>query len=188
MTISKKMIVLLLSVMLIIGCVAGTSIAWLVTQTEPIINTFTVGDITIKLEETATDFKLLPGTDIAKDPKVTVLAGSEECWLFVKIEESNRVVAGSNPEKHYFEYAIASGWHVLDGVSGVYWQEVDNALNANVTLDILAGNKVTVPSAVTKTDLEAAKTKVNSHSFSLVLSQLLKRSAVTGSKLPKVVS
>lgn len=29
---------------------------------------------------------------------------------------------------------------------------------------------------------------MNSHSFSLVLSQLLKRSAVTGSKLPKVIS
>ncbi|MGN1231703.1 MAG: hypothetical protein ACI4TP_07365, partial [Anaerotignum sp.] len=43
---------------------------------------YTYGDINIELEETTgTTYEIVPGNDLTKDPKVTVKAGSEDCWL-----------------------------------------------------------------------------------------------------------
>lgn len=86
--ISTKTLVALLSLVLLLGCSLGGTLAWLSDSTDPVINTFTVGDIKIELTETPGEYKIVPGVDIAKDPKVTVEANSEACWLFVKIEES----------------------------------------------------------------------------------------------------
>ena len=74
---------------LMIFSVIGGSLAWLMTSTDPIVNVFTYGDIQIKLEETTGErYKMTPGATLVKDPKITVLADSEDCWLFVKIDES----------------------------------------------------------------------------------------------------
>lgn len=93
----------------LIGCAIGGTLAWLTDETEKVVNTFTVSDIDIKLEETTTDYKMIPGHTILKDPKVTVNNGSEDCWLFVKISESKHL-------DEYIAYAIAEeaeGWTVL---------------------------------------------------------------------------
>ena len=78
-------------------------------------NTFTVGDINIGLTETTTDYKMVPGNTIAKDPTVTVKAESEACWLFVKVTESENLDT-------FITYAIAEGWTKLQ--DGVYYREV----------------------------------------------------------------
>ena len=70
----------LLALVLVIGCVAGGTVAWLVAKTDPVVNTFTYGNINIALAETTgEDYKIIPGKDISKDPKVTVKGGSEAC-------------------------------------------------------------------------------------------------------------
>ena len=81
----KKKITLLLSLVLAVAMGIGGTLAWLTAKTEAVKNTFTVGNINITLTETTTNYKMVPGQTIAKDPKVTVKAGSEACWLFVKI-------------------------------------------------------------------------------------------------------
>ena len=85
----KKSLALLLAIALVVvGAVAGT-VAWLTDRTEAVKNTFTTSDITIELTETPVEtYKMIPGCTIAKDPKVTVKTGSEACYLFVKLEES----------------------------------------------------------------------------------------------------
>ena len=75
--VSTRAFVALLALVLVIGCVAGGTVAWLVAKTDPVVNTFTYGDINITLAETTgPDYKIIPGKDIEKDPKVTVTAGS----------------------------------------------------------------------------------------------------------------
>lgn len=85
---SKKKLALASAIVAVAVFAAGATLAWLTDKTETITNTFTVGNVDISLEETTSDYKMVPGNTIAKDPKITVEAGSEACWLFVKIDES----------------------------------------------------------------------------------------------------
>ena len=143
----KKTLALVLALTLLVAGVVGSTLAWLTDQTAEVKNTFTVGDINIGLTETTTDYKMVPGNTIAKDPTVTVKANSEACWLFVKVTESPDL-------KDFITYAIAEGWTALPGVDGVYYREVP-ASAADQPFSVLKGDAVTVNSDVTKEMLTA---------------------------------
>ena len=153
----KKTLALVLALTLLVAGVVGGTLAWLTDQTAEVKNTFTVGDINISLTETTTDYKMVPGNTIAKDPTVTVKANSEACWLFVKVTESENLDA-------FITYAIAEGWTALPGVDGVYYREVP-ASAADQTFSVLADDAVTVKSDVTRTMLETAKTDAPTLTF-----------------------
>lgn len=92
----KKIVIALVAAALLVGGVAGGTLAWLTAESQEVQNTFTVGDITIKLDETTKGdtadgkYKIVPGGKSAKDPTVTVEAGSEECYVYVLIENEVR--------------------------------------------------------------------------------------------------
>ena len=148
----KKSLALVLALAMIVVCVVGGTLAWLIATTPEVKNTFTYGDINIKLEETGTtaaadgsatkEFKMIPGYTITKDPKVTVKAGSEKCYLFVKVDKSANF-------DNFMTCTIATGWTALTGVDGVYYRVV-NASAGDQTFSVLAGDKDTVNSTVTK--------------------------------------
>lgn len=145
--ISTKTLVALLSLVLLLGCSLGGTLAWLSDSTGPVTNTFTVGDINISLDESNDlDLTIVPGVPIKKDPKVTVLEGSEACWLFVEIKES-----ANWPDK--LTYTIAKGWTELTGVPGVYYRQVGASDNAQ-EFYVLDGNTVTVSENLTKSELQ----------------------------------
>ena len=91
----KKLMTVLALVLVIAMSVAGTY-AYL-TSADKVVNTFTVGNVQIKLDEAAANadgtlvdgadrvkansYKLLPGHKYAKDPTVTVLKGSESSYV-----------------------------------------------------------------------------------------------------------
>lgn len=147
----KKSLALVLALAMIVVCVVGGTLAWLTDKTDPVTNTFTYGDIDIKLDESENlDLKMIPGYTITKDPKVTVLADSEKCYLFVKVEKSANFDS-------FMTYAMADGWTQGDGTdipSNVYYREVDTAA-ANQEFGVLKNNQVTVSGDVTKTMLNA---------------------------------
>lgn len=153
--VASKTFALVVVMMLVIGCTIGGTIAWLTAGTDPVVNTFTVGDINITLTETTTDYKMVPGNTIAKDPKVTVKAGSEACWLFVKVDESTNL-------DDFITYTVDSNWTAGNGTGegkngvpvGVYYREV-GSLTAEDAVDqvfsVLKDDQVTVKDTVTKT-------------------------------------
>lgn len=151
----KKALALVLALTLLVAGIVGGTLAWLTDQTAEVKNTFTVGDINIDLTETTTDYKMVPGNTIAKDPTVTVKANSEACWLFVKVTESTDL-------KDFITYTIANGWTKLQ--DGVYYREVP-ASAADQTFSVLTGDAVTVKSDVTRTMLETAKTDAPTLTF-----------------------
>lgn len=98
-----KVVATLLAIALLIGGVVGGTVAWLIAQTQTVTNTFTVGNITIDLEETVgtegvksaknqavtnNNFKIVPGATQKKDPVVTVEQGSEKCYVYVCVENN----------------------------------------------------------------------------------------------------
>ena len=94
-TAKKAMLMTLCAIILVVATVFGT-MAYL-TSDDEVVNTFTVGNVAIKLDEAEANpdgslvegaarvkknsYKLLPGHTYNKDPMVTLLAGSEESYV-----------------------------------------------------------------------------------------------------------
>ena len=91
---SKPLILALCAVLLVVGTILGT-VAYL-QDTAEVVNTFTVGNVHLKLDEAVVDengeptggrtetgnaYHLIPGQTYTKDPTVTVLKGSEESYV-----------------------------------------------------------------------------------------------------------
>ena len=152
-TVSIKIAALIAAIVLVIGCTAGGTVAWLVSKPDPIVNVFTVGNINATLAETATAFKIVPGVEIAKDPVATVKAKSEDCYLFVQLTEENWPTfteAGSSTRK--VKYEIADGWTKLE--DGVYYREVPKK-DTDQAFHVLQNDKVTVSNTLTKENADA---------------------------------
>lgn len=96
---SKILLLVLCAVLLVTASVMGT-LAYLTNTTGPVTNTFTIGSVGITLDETDVDvygvkdgdtrvtkntYKLIPGHAYIKDPTIHVNADSEECWVFIKM-------------------------------------------------------------------------------------------------------
>lgn len=152
-TVSIKIAALIAAIVLVIGCTAGGTVAWLVSKPAAITNVFTVGNINATLTETKTAFKIVPGVDIDKDPVATVEANSENCYLFVELTEENwPAFTEADNTTRKVEYKIADGWTKLK--DGVYYREVTKK-DTDQPFDVLKGNKVTVSNTLTKENADA---------------------------------
>lgn len=128
--------VVVCAILLVVGSIAGT-IAYL-TSTAEVTNTFTVGNVSITLDEapvgedgkattgdrvTANQYHIIPDGEYDKDPRITLAANSDACYLFVKVEnglasvEENEDVDGANT---IAAQLAANGWVALDDVTNVY--------------------------------------------------------------------
>ena len=150
----RRMLFTLALVLVVAVASVGGTIAWLTDKTDPVMNTFTVGDINIGLTETERTYKIVPGVEIPKDPKVTVKANSEACWLFVKVEEANWPSAmESDTTTRKVKYDIADGWQLVPEQTNVYYREV-SATTEDTDFAVLKDNKVTVSQSLTKDDIK----------------------------------
>ena len=92
----NKVLLIVACVCLIVATTVMATMAYLVDSAE-VVNTFTVGNVQLKLDETAVnpdgtptsagrveagnEYHLIPGKTYTKDPMVTVKAGSEDCYV-----------------------------------------------------------------------------------------------------------
>ena len=154
--VSTRAFVALLAVVLVIGCVAGGTVAWLTAKTNDVVNTFTYGDIDITLTETTGEsYKIIPGKNISKNPKVTVTDDSEDCYLFVKVQEENWPAFKNEDGTKKVSYEIADGWMELTGVTGDY-NRVVTAADTTREFAVLKDNQITVSGELTKTEITGA--------------------------------
>lgn len=138
---TKKTLLALCAVLLIAATVFGT-LAYL-TSADKVTNTFTVGKVAITLDEAPVDvygevvegnrvdanaYKLIPGHEYTKDPTVHVEAGSELCYVFVKVE--NGISEIEDATNTIAAQITANGWTALPDVAGVYYKEDVTAANA----------------------------------------------------------
>ena len=181
----KKLMTVLALVLVIAMSVAGTY-AYL-TSADKVVNTFTVGDVQIKLDEAkanpdgslvanadrvkANSYKLLPGHTYAKDPMVTVLAGSESSYVkmtvtFTKAAELDAIFApnGANMTSIFNGYDSAN-WIYKGNTKDTenntrtyefWYKDTVEAPDADVALDALF-DSITVPGNITNTQLATIK-------------------------------
>ena len=141
---TKALALALCAVLLVVTTVFVT-MAYL-TSKDSVTNTFTVGKVTITLDEAKVTadgekvqgadrvkenkYHLIPGHFYVKDPTIHVANGSEECWLFVKVENglANAEASGATS----IESQMANkGWTKVEGTD-VYAYATKQAAGANV--------------------------------------------------------
>lgn len=127
---TKALLMSLCAVLLVAASVLGT-MAYL-TDSKDVKNTFTVGNVAITMDETDVDdstpnkerdqansYKLLPGHTYTKDPIIHVDANSEDCYLFVKVD--NQIAAiEANGNTTVAAQMATKGWKAVEGKDGIY--------------------------------------------------------------------
>lgn len=101
---SQKLMLICLMLTLIAVVTVVPTFSWLSSTSQPVVNTFAGGAISIKLDEALVDtdgqavegegaqrvnnnsYKYVAGAELDKDPTPTVLKGSEECYVFICVE------------------------------------------------------------------------------------------------------
>ena len=141
---TKALALALCAVLLVVSTVFVT-MAYLTSKTDVVTNTFTVGKVTITLDEAdvdlmgvkdgdtrvkANEYKLIPGHTYIKDPTIHVAGDSENCWLFVKVENGLKdIIAGntsvSENDSTDTVYSIEAqmtknGWSLVAGETNIY--------------------------------------------------------------------
>lgn len=178
----KALLTVLCAAMLVVGSVFGTY-AYLTDKTDAVTNTFTVGNVTITLDEAkvGNDGKALTGNEAArvqankyqlspslaydKDPTVTVAEGSEDCWLFVKFEEKNNILdEQTNAKIIKFTSTLTaenSGWTqgtgpVNQGGNGIptdVWYRSVKKVDENRAWHLIAGDQITINENLTNENM-----------------------------------
>lgn len=148
---TKALVLALCAVLLVVTTVFVT-MAYLTSQ-DTVQNTFTVGEVTISLDELdvddddvltdnkeytkdgittirdkANEYKLIPGKTYTKDPTIHVGANSEPCYLFVKVE--NGLVNVEADTNTIASQITANGWYPVNGTSDVYYYGTVNSIIA----------------------------------------------------------
>ena len=155
----KKLMTVLALVLVIAMSVAGTY-AYL-TSADKVVNTFTVGDVQIKLDEAkanpdgslvqgadrvkANSYKLLPGHNYNKDPMVTVLKGSENSYVkmtvtFTKAAELDAIFAPNGAN-------LLSIFKGYDSSNWTYKGNTKNAADNTRTYEFWYKDTVAAPDA-----------------------------------------
>jgi len=180
---TKAFLLVLCAIMLVTASIMGT-VAYLTSTTETVSNTFSVGQVHITLSETKVDvygaeltgedagttsqgqaYKMLPSHEYVKDPTITVTAGSEPCWLFVKVDNGISAYEAKATANTIASQLTANGWTLVDGQTNVYWHAVVDAREEAKTVQVfekfvIADNANTVDgwSAVTSENTKVSVT------------------------------
>ena len=134
---TKALALALCAVLLVVSTVFVT-MAFL-TDTDSVQNTFTFGQVGISLDEAdvdangeieagenrestvgrvhANEYHLIPGHNYVKDPTIHVDDGSENCLLFVKLENGLKdIIASKTIEEQMQGY----GWTLIDSTNNIW--------------------------------------------------------------------
>lgn len=120
MTTTKKLVITVVALSLALVCVIGGTLAFLVATSNTVTNTFTYGQIELKLweegksNETGKAYtNVVPGQELLKDPVVTVLQGSEKCYVYVLIDNQLGDAASYNIAETAWTEVGTSGTKIL---------------------------------------------------------------------------
>lgn len=155
----KKLLIMSVAMVLVCAFAVGMTIAYL-TSTDQVVNTFTVGNVRIQLDEAAANpdgsliegaprvkanrYKLIPGHTYNKDPMVTVLEGSEESYIKMTVTFSN-----SRQLDEIFGVGtdLTTIFHGYDGTTWIYKDNTEDASANTRTYEFWYKEEVAAPDA-----------------------------------------
>ncbi len=160
---TKILAIALAVVTLALAACIGT-LAWLYDTKTIAAESFTVGEVYISVNDVSdATLHIVPGDTDELKPQVTVEAGSEPAYVFVKANESMGDLSVANGETFasYITYSFdATNWKEVPGEAGVYYTTVGGAtdtLKVGEAIDILTDDSVTYVENVTNAQLKAVQ-------------------------------
>ena len=164
----NKSFALLLALVLLIGCIAGGTIAWLIAESKTVTNTFVagqVGELTLKennAEIEKNEYVIVPGVNIPKDPKVSYAPAKGNdvekvpVYVFVKITadewtKSDNTYSMISGDKTMMSWTVADEWKLVPGETDVYYIAVAKG-NSITDQEIIEGSTITVNSTTVNED------------------------------------
>ena len=149
-----KVLVLMLSAAALVTASVFGTMAYL-TDEEAVTNTFTVGKVGLTLDELdvdndgdttdnitvdntvrdqANEYHLLPGHTYIKDPTVHIDETSEDCWVFVKVENGLvKTIDGNVVNIEAASESIENGYKsVADQITANGWAKLSTDSNSSV--------------------------------------------------------
>lgn len=159
-----KLIALMLCLALLIGGAIGGTLAYLMTQTTPVTNTFVAGNIgNLELDETGMtegrtkSFMVTPGVNITKDPTVTFSGNNVPAYVFVKVDQTgwtqseDKMTYSCINEK--VTWTVDPSWALVPGTTNVYSRTV--AAQASLNANVIKDNTITVAGTILQSELTA---------------------------------
>ena len=167
---TKKVLLAGVAALALVGTSVFGTYMYLTSKTDKVTNTFTVGKVDITLDEQDVDNStadkdrdtkntyadILPGHTYVKDPIVHVIKNSEDCYLFVEVNnqfgiESGHVAAdtdkGIKEYKTIAEQMSANGWTAVNN-GNVYYYESIVTKNTQKDFDVPVFEEVRVADTV----------------------------------------
>lgn len=150
----KTLALIMCGTVLVVSSVLGTR-AYLTSQ-DDVVNTFTVGKVAITLDEAAVnkdgtyvsdvnnrveenDYHLIPGHSYIKDPVVHVDSSSENCWIFVKVDNAIKDIENQEG-KTIAAQMEENGWQAVSGAENVFAHQ--NTANAGKNLPVFGNFQI----------------------------------------------
>lgn len=160
----KKALVTTASACMLVGVSVLGTMAYL-TSTQTVTNTFTSGKVAITMDEADVDlmgqvpegselaslarvktneYKLIPGSKYIKDPTIHVDTDSEDCYLYVTVENGIANIEDSTVD-NIAKQMENNGWKALTGYNGVYYYgDANGAIVENAGEDRVVFEKFTI--------------------------------------------
>ena len=159
---SKVLLITFCAVCLVAASVMGT-IAAITAKTQTVTNTFTIGNITLTLDEsdvnelgdlesqdrvTENRYKLFANATYMKDPTVHVTEDSESCYIFVVVNNGISAIEAGGEDPTIASQITENGWTSLNGSTEIYWrthtgnQKVDYKVFDNFTIGDIGINQL----------------------------------------------
>lgn len=156
----KKLTIAVVALSLVLLGVVGGVVAWLTAESGTVTNTFSYGSIALTLEETrdsitnTTGFaytNVVPGDKLEKKAAVTVTDGSENCYVYILI---NNELNGSA------SLDIQANWKkVVEDGNWVLYRYTDSEItDANMDTPLTIFEYLTFKNELTKANLDALET------------------------------
>ena len=144
--IKKKLIISVIILSLVVTAGVGSVIAYFASISGPVVNTFTVGQVELELADAEVGvIQLVPGTTAERTSVVTVKRDSEDCYVYVKIEQPRELT-------QYTSYELAEGWINLGGIDGVYYRQVPKSA-VNMKYHVFKNDEIAIATHEIKTNL-----------------------------------
>lgn len=184
---NKKILITLAALAVMCCGIVMPTFSWLSASSERVVNTFAGGAISIILDEAKVDgngnktdeprvtensYKFAAGAVLYKDPTVTVLQGSEECYVFLYVE---------NPlPDSLFSFNYSGKWLKIgeNGNSSLYvYDHAVNASSGDIVLEPIF-TQISISESLTSQDIQAlGEQKVIVQAYAVQCAQIQQQEA-----------
>lgn len=179
----KRTLITVLAMLLVCVLSVTATLAYITTKSDTVRNTFSVGNVAITLNEKDVDndsnkddnvtigsetrdlanaYKLISGHTFEKDPTVFLTKGSEDAWIFVKIEVGvnlAKVLVANDTSKtndgSIEDQLVANGWTKV--ADNFYGRQSKTTASSTVDVKHIVFSTITTKATATSDDLAACK-------------------------------